>query len=87
MDKDNAQPPPRGRELRKSMSLVILAWVFGSAWAAATGGAALTRFAQGLGASEFQFGLLAALPLKTFVRADASFRSLNEALKKRAEKS
>jgi MFS family permease len=50
------------RELRKSMSLVTLAWVFGSAWAAATGGAALTRFAQGLGASEFQFGLLAALP-------------------------
>jgi MFS family permease len=44
------------------MSLVTLAWVFGSAWAAATSGAALTRFAQGLGASEFQFGLLAALP-------------------------
>jgi MFS family permease len=62
MNNDNAQPPPRGRELRKSMSLVTLAWVFGSAWAAATGGAALTRFAQGLGASEFQFGLLAALP-------------------------
>ena len=52
----------RGPQLRKAMSLVPLAWVFGSAWAAATSGAALTRFAQGLGASEFQFGLLAALP-------------------------
>jgi MFS family permease len=51
-----------GRELRRAMSLVTLAWIFGSAWSAATGGAALTRFAQGLGASEFQFGLLAALP-------------------------
>jgi hypothetical protein len=35
--------------------------------------------------SEAFHGLLAALPLKTFTRADASFRSLNEALKKRAE--
>ena len=52
----------RPHQLRKAMSLVTLAWVFGSAWAAATSGAALTRFAQGLGASEFQFGLLAALP-------------------------
>jgi hypothetical protein len=43
------------------MSLVTLAWVFGSAWAAATDGAALTRFAQGLGATQFQFGLLDAL--------------------------
>jgi hypothetical protein len=40
-----------------------------------------TRLEQG---EEFH-GLLAALPLKTFTRADASFRSLNEALKKRAE--
>jgi hypothetical protein len=44
------------------MGLVTLAWIFGSAWQAATGGAALTRFAQGLGANEFPFGLRAALP-------------------------
>jgi hypothetical protein len=52
----------RGRPLRHALSLVTLAWVFGSVWATATSGAPLTRFAQGLGASEFQFGLLAAMP-------------------------
>ncbi len=60
-------PPTNSRELhgpplRHALGMVTLAWVFGSAWAAATSGAALTQFAQGLGASEFQFGLLAALP-------------------------
>jgi len=35
--------------------------------------------------SETFHGLLAAFPLKTFTRAEASFRALNEALKKRAE--
>src|SRR5882672_11294889 len=52
----------RGKPLRRALSLVTLAWVFGSVWATATSGAPLTRFAQGLGASEFQFGLLAAMP-------------------------
>jgi hypothetical protein len=40
-----------------------------------------TRLEQG----ETFRGLLAAFPLKTFNRAEASFRGLNEALKKRAE--
>ena len=35
--------------------------------------------------SEAFHGLLAAFPLKTFTRAEASFQGLNEALKKRAE--
>jgi hypothetical protein len=35
--------------------------------------------------SEAFRGLLAAFPLKTFTRAEASFQGLNEALKKRAE--
>ena len=35
--------------------------------------------------SEAFHGLLAAFPLKTFTRAEASFHGLNEALKKRAE--
>jgi hypothetical protein len=35
--------------------------------------------------SETFHGLLAALPLKTFARAEASFLALNEAIKKRAE--
>src|SRR5437588_3970 len=52
----------RGRELRRSLSMVTLAWVFGSVWATATAGAPLTIFASSLRASSFQFGLLAALP-------------------------
>src|SRR5206468_10914357 len=47
---------------RRALSLVTVAWVFGSVWATATGGAPLTQFAQSLGASAFQFGLLSALP-------------------------
>jgi hypothetical protein len=35
--------------------------------------------------SESFLGLLTAFPGKTFARAEASFRALNEALKKRAE--
>src|SRR5688500_721812 len=53
----------RGRgSTRRAMSLVTLAWVFGSVWMTATSGAPLTQFARSLGASNFQFGLLAALP-------------------------
>src|SRR3954453_5572371 len=55
-------PPPPGRNLRRTLGLVTLAWVFGSVWATATGGAPLTLFAHSLGATEFQFGLLSALP-------------------------
>src|SRR3954468_13666713 len=50
------------RTTRRALSLVTVAWVFGSVWATATGGAPLTLFAQTLHASEFQFGLLSALP-------------------------
>jgi MFS family permease len=44
------------------MALVTVAWVFGSVWVTASGGSPITLFAQHLGASKFQFGLLAALP-------------------------
>src|SRR5688572_20045420 len=47
---------------RRAMNLVTLAWIFGSVWMTATSGAPLTQFARSLGASNFQFGLLAALP-------------------------
>src|SRR5215213_2922495 len=47
---------------QRAMSLVTLAWIFGSVWMTATSGAPLTQFARSLGASNFQFGLLAALP-------------------------
>src|SRR5438045_7077420 len=59
-----ALPTPHARRgnLRRTLGLVTLAWVFGSVWATATGGAPLTLFAHSLGATEFQFGLLSALP-------------------------
>ncbi len=51
-----------GDRLRRTLSLVTWAWVSGSIWLTATSGAPLTLFAQGLGASKFEFGLLAAMP-------------------------
>lgn len=53
---------PRPWPLRRSLETITLAWVFGAVWQNSTTGAPLTLFAQGLGASKFQFGLLAALP-------------------------
>jgi len=52
----------RGKDLRRALVLTTVAWVFGSVWLTATSGAPLTLFAKGLGASNFQIGLLAALP-------------------------
>src|SRR5690349_7229681 len=54
--------PSRPWPLRRSLETITLAWVFGAVWQNSTTGAPLTLFAQGLGASKFQFGLLAALP-------------------------
>ena len=62
-----------GRPLRQAISLVTLSWVFGSVWATAIGGAPFSLFAKALGASEFQIGLLAALPfLASLVSMPAS---------------
>jgi MFS family permease len=60
----NLPPTERvsGPMLRRSMRLITVAWVFGSVWVTATAGAPLTLFAKGLGASRFEFGLLAAVP-------------------------
>src|SRR4051794_8882744 len=52
----------RGPRLRNALGLVTVAWVFGSVWQTATAGAPLTLFATSLRASQFQFGLLSALP-------------------------
>jgi MFS family permease len=52
----------RGPQLRRTLALVTVAWMFGSVWLTATSGAPLTLFARGLRASEFEFGLLSALP-------------------------
>ncbi|CAN5524330.1 hypothetical protein BH09PLA1_BH09PLA1_34240 [soil metagenome] len=67
MSQSIEEPPRNGGVLgrgspARAMSLVTLAWVFGSVWMTATSGAPLTQFARSLGASNFQFGLLAALP-------------------------
>lgn len=51
-----------GAELRRAMSVVTIAWIFGAIWMHALAGAPLTVFANALGASNFDFGLLAALP-------------------------
>jgi MFS family permease len=53
-----ASPKP----LRNTLGLITLAWMFGSVWFTTTTGEPLTLFAQKLGASNFEFGLLTALP-------------------------
>ena len=52
----------RGQPLRRAMSTVTLAWFFGAIWLSATSGTPTTNYASALGASNFQFGVLAALP-------------------------
>lgn len=52
----------RGKPLRRTLFLVTSGWFFGSIWMNLTSGTPLTTYAQALGASEFQFGLLSALP-------------------------
>lgn len=59
---DSDAPSAPAWPLRKSMGVVTLAWVFGAVWMNATTGTPLTLFAQELGASNFQYGLLTALP-------------------------
>ncbi len=71
---------PRGRcatvaqRLRRGPRLVTIGWVFGSVWQTTVTGAPLTLFAASLHASQFQFGLLAALPfIGSLVSIPASF--------------
>jgi MFS family permease len=59
-----------GQQLRRSLWLITAAWVYGAVWLNATAGAPLTAYASALGATEFQFGVLSALPFL------ASFLSL-----------
>lgn len=48
--------------LRQILGVVTLAWVFGSVWQMVITGGPITLFAQKLGASNWQFGLLTAIP-------------------------
>src|SRR5258705_237366 len=54
--------PPTGPALRRAMLFATFGWMFGSVWSSAMAGTPLTLYAKKLGASQFQFGLLAALP-------------------------
>lgn len=64
---------PRGDQLRKSLQLVTVAWLFGAVWFATIGGAPTTQFAKAMGTTEFQFGLLSAAPfLATLISLPAS---------------
>src|SRR5207253_8141117 len=69
---DSAQAlRPRG--VRRAMQLVTVSWLFGSVWVTATSGAPYSLFAIHLKASEFQMGLLAALPfIASFISMPAS---------------
>ena len=49
-------------KLRRAMRFATVAWIFGAVWITATAGAPLTLFARGLGATRFDFGVLAAMP-------------------------
>src|ERR1044072_2645126 len=53
---------PTGPALRRAMFLATGGWMFGSVWSSAMSGTPLTLYARKLGASQFQFGLLAAVP-------------------------
>src|SRR6185437_1571013 len=48
--------------LRGVLRYVTCAWMFGAVWQMAVTSEPVTMFAQKLGASNFQFGLLTALP-------------------------
>jgi MFS family permease len=54
--------PPTGAALRRAMLIATGGWMFGSVWSSSMSGTPLTLYAKELGASQFQFGLLAALP-------------------------
>lgn len=58
----NAHPSP-DNELRRSLRLVVLGMAFGSCFTAVTTGSPLTGFAKSLGAGDFLYGLLLALPV------------------------
>ena len=56
-------PPIRAKELRASLSMVIAAICFGTVFFSVTQGTALTGFARQMGASDFVFSLLMAMPV------------------------
>lgn len=67
--RESAAPP-----LRKTLGIITLSGVFWCVWFNTTTGTPLTLFAQKLGASNFEFGLLTALPfLASLMAVPGSF--------------
>src|SRR5258706_651648 len=54
--------PPTGAALRRAMLMATGGWMFGSVWSSSMSGTPLPLYAKQLGATPFQFGLLAAIP-------------------------
>lgn len=81
---ESSQSAVCGQPLRRALSVVTLSWVFGSVWATAIGGAPFSLFARDLRATEFQIGLLAALPfLASLVSMPASLLTERTGARKR----
>jgi MFS family permease len=63
----------RGPELRRALRTVIIAWMYGIIWMACVTGSRITLFANMVGFSDFEFGVLAALPfVATFAQLIAA---------------
>ncbi|MEM8876047.1 MAG: MFS transporter [Planctomycetota bacterium] len=62
MDKPPRPISPPPTETERALRTVTFAWLFGSVYFTAIAGAPLTKYADWLGATEFTFGLLSALP-------------------------
>jgi len=52
----------RGEELRRSLRVVTLAWMYGIVWMSCVSGSHVKIFARMLGFNNFHFGLLTAMP-------------------------
>ena len=52
----------RGKQLKRSLRTITLAWMFGIVWLIAISGSHLKVLAEGVGFGDFTFGLLATLP-------------------------
>ena len=63
----------RRSELRRTMRLIVIAYVFGVAWFSCVSGGQLKIFCRMVGFSDFHFGLMGALPfVATFAQLIAS---------------
>lgn len=69
-----ARPEPAAAPLRKTLGIITLSGVFWCVWFNTATGTPLTLFAQHLGASNFEFGILTALPfLASLMSVPGSF--------------